>query len=295
MKINSTSNLLTGFILLTVLLLTGSCKDYKPEMEQALIERDSVMLMSIAKDSSINAFLNTLNEIELNLDSITQRQQAIAADAKTEVEFNKDIRERINQNIAFINELLEKNKAMIGSLNARLKSSNINLASLKAMVEKLNADIVLKDEELLALNDDIAVLRERMDDMSRTIDSLRVENTQKENVIANKTTELNTAYWTIGTYKQLSSKNIVNKKGGFIGIGREKVLKKDFNNDAFNKIDITKVTRFDVNSKNAKIITSHPSGSYNIEKDSKGVVTAIEITDPARFWSASKYLVIVTG
>jgi predicted nucleic acid-binding Zn-ribbon protein len=288
-------NQITGTLIITISLTLSGCKDYKPEMERAMMERDSVMMMSIAKDSSINAFLETLNQIELNLDSITQKQQAISADTRAEVEFNKDIRERINQNIAFINEVLEKNKNMIASLNAKLKSSNINLASLKNMVEKLNADILKKDEELLALNEDIMLLRDQMSGMSRTIDSLRIENTQKENVISTKTTQLHTAYWTIGTYKQLKSKNILNKKGGFIGLGREQVLKKDFNNDAFNVIDITKVTRFDINSKSVKVVTNHPSGSYRLDKDAKGVVVALEITDPVRFWSASKYLVIVTG
>src|SRR6187397_1075480 len=85
--------------------LLAACKDYKPEMEQAMMERDSVQMMSEAKDSSINAFLETLTQIETNLDSITQNQEAISMDAKENVEFNKDIRQRINQNITFINEL----------------------------------------------------------------------------------------------------------------------------------------------------------------------------------------------
>lgn len=60
-------------------------------------------------------------------------------------------------------------------------------------------------------------------------------------------------------------------------------------------IDITKVQSFDINNKNAKVVTNHPSDSYKMEKDAKGVILKLEITDPTRFWKASKYLVIVTG
>jgi len=264
-------------------------------MEQALIERDSVLIMSEAKDSSINAFLETLNEIEINLDSITQNQEAIATASGDKVEFSKDIRERINQNIGIINELLEKNKLMIGSLNEKLRKSNINIASLKKMIDQLNSDIASKDAELASLNLQLSDFRTMVDNLNRSMDSLNVVNQEKETVISNKTTQINTAYWAIGNYKQLKASNILNKQGGFLGMGKEQVLKKDFNNDGFNQIDITKVQSFDINNKSAKIITSHPSDSYTLSKDAKGIILKLEITDPTRFWKASKYLVIVTG
>jgi len=280
---------------LFIAVAIAGCKDYKPEMEQAISERDSIMLMSEAKDSSINAFLETLTQIESNLDSITQKEAAISMDAAAKPEFNKDIRERINQNIAFINELLEKNKSMIGNLNEKLRNSSYNIASLKKMIDQLNSNLAAKDTELVMLNSHLANLRITVDSLNISLEDLRAQNTEKENVIQTRVNELNTAYWAIGTYKSLKSSNILNKQGGFLGLGKEEVLKKDFNNDGFTQIDITKVTSFEINNKSARIITNHPTDSYKLEKDLKGVILKLEITDPARFWKASKYLVIVTG
>jgi uncharacterized coiled-coil protein SlyX len=280
--------------LVPVAILAG-CKDYKPEMERALMERDSIMFMSEVKDSSINAFLATLSEIETNLDSITANQEAIAMETTDNVEFNKDIRERINENIQVINDLLNKNKDMISALNEKLRKSNVNIASLKKMIDKLNSDIAVKDAELATLNTQLADLRLMVDNLNLSMDSLTAANQQKEAVINEKTNQLNTAYWAIGNYKQLKASNILNKQGGFLGIGKEKVLKTNFNNDGFNQIDITKVNQFDINNKSAKVITNHPTDSYTLEKDAKGVILKLEITDPTRFWKASKYLVIVTG
>jgi hypothetical protein len=44
-----------------------------------------------------------------------------------------------------------------------------------------------------------------------------------------------------------------------------------------------------------KIITSHPSDSYTLDKDAsdKDKVTNIVITNSEKFWSTSKYLVVV--
>jgi len=285
---------LVSITVVTAGLISG-CKDYKPEMERALMERDSVLIISQVKDSSIGAFLETLNNIELNLDSITQRQSAIAIDSKDNVEFNKDIRERINTNIQIINELLEKNKTLMSSLNEKLRKSNIQIGSLKKMIDQLNAEMAQKDQELLALNAELENLRGVVDNMNRTVDSLHVQNRQQEIVIQDKTVQLQTAYWVKGTYKALKASNVLNKKGGFLGMGKSQVVKNDFNNDAFTQIDVTIVNKFEVNSKTAKIITNHPADSYKLEKDEKGVVTFLEVTDPTRFWKASKYLVIVTG
>jgi septal ring factor EnvC (AmiA/AmiB activator) len=275
--------------------LFSACKDYKPEMERAMMERDSIQLIGYAKDSSINAFLETLTQIESNLDSITQNQEAITTATDDQVEFNRDIRERINLNISIINDLLTKNRELVESLNTKLKNSNYKISSLQKMIDKLNADIAAKDSELVSLNLVLTGLRGTVDSLNATVADLRLMNEQKEAVITDKTSQINTAYWAKGTYKELKAANILNKQGGFLGLGKEQVLKKDFNNDGFTQIDITKTTEFEINNKSARILTNHPTGSYNLEKDAKGVILKLEILDASKFWKASKYLVIVTG
>jgi len=39
------------------------------------------------------------------------------------------------------------------------------------------------------------------------------------------------------------------------------------------------------------LLTSHPEGSYELKKDDKGQLTLV-ITNPNKFWSVSRYLVI---
>ena len=44
-------------------------------------------------------------------------------------------------------------------------------------------------------------------------------------------------------------------------------------------------------SKSADVLTTHPAGSYALEKDDKDQLV-LKITNPKDFWSVSRYLVI---
>jgi hypothetical protein len=80
-------------------------------------------------------------------------------------------------------------------------------------------------------------------------------------------------------------------EGGFVGIGRNKKVKEDFNQEYFTRVDITKLKSIPVLRKKADIITTHPSQSYKIFGEKS--VDSIVISNQKEFWSASKYLVIV--
>ena len=66
----------------------------------------------------------------------------------------------------------------------------------------------------------------------------------------------------------------------------------DFNKDYFTKIDIRVTKVIKLYSKKAELKTSHPAGSYTLDKDAQGQYT-LRITNPQSFWSVSRYLVIV--
>lgn len=258
-------------------------------------ERDSILVVNEAKDSSLNSFIETLNEIEINLDSITQAQNAISMDTKNSTEFNQDIRDRISTNISLIGDLLKENQDKIETLNSQLRKSNINLAALRKKLDRLTEDLQKKDAEISVLNEQLLEMKLIVETLNVSVDSLNTQNQTKESIIADQTNQINTAYYITGNYKDLKAKNIISAEGGFLGIGKEKLLKQDFNTDSFIKIDITKVTEFVLNNKSIKVVTNHPTDSYTLVKDDKDIVTSLKVTNPTRFWKTSKYLVIITG
>ena len=126
-----------------------------------------------------------------------------------------------------------------------------------------------------------------------SIDTLKKEGQSHRAKISQQTEALNTAYYIVGGSKYLREQGIIAKEGGFIGLGKASKLSQTFDTDKFTKIDITKTTSIPLPGKKTKVITTHPEGSYKLEGPEKKPET-LTITDPDKFWKASKYLVIVT-
>ena len=70
------------------------------------------------------------------------------------------------------------------------------------------------------------------------------------------------------------------------------MLQSNFNRDYFTKIDIRVTKEIKLYSRSAKMMTSHPSGSYTLQRDANKQYV-LRITNPQSFWSTSKYLVIL--
>jgi len=197
-----------------------------------------------------------------------------------------DTKERINSEIEAINKLMDDNRKKLSDLNKKLNGSNKKNEELQKMIQTLNDQLTQKDKELAELNEKLNALNAQVAQLQTTVDTLN------QTITGQKTT-MHTVYYVIGKSKDLQTAKIIDRTGGFIGIGRTSKLSPKFDNSKFTRIDSRQVTTIAVGSKNAKIITTHPSDSYTLEKDKFGVVKNIVISDNEKFWSASKYLVVV--
>jgi hypothetical protein len=148
-----------------------------------------------------------------------------------------------------------------------------------------------KDVEIARLSDQLEKMNIQIEILSSSVENLATEGEAKSQTISEQTEALNTAYYVMGTKKELREQNIITLEGGFVGIGRNKKMKEDFNPEYFTRVDITKLKSIPILHKKANIITTHPSSSYKIygEKSADSLV----IQNSKAFWSASKYLVIL--
>ena len=281
-------------LLIPVLLLASGCNQKKIDRLQK--QNDSLRAVGTDKDSNISEFVSTFNSIEANLDSIKQVERVIDKSAKAgEVKGSR--KEQIKSDIKYIYDLQQKNRKMVEELTAKLSKSNKHSAQLQKMIDNLNATIVEKDaqiaqmtEELGKLNVQVKDLNGKVTDLNTNVSNLSADNAKKQADIDAKTAALNTAYYVIGTARELKDKKIITGAGGFIGIGRTKDLMANLNMADFIKVDITKISEISIMKKKATLITSHPSGSYRIEGDK--TADKLVIVDANAFWSLSKVLVI---
>jgi DNA repair exonuclease SbcCD ATPase subunit len=236
------------------------------------------------QDSSIQSFINGYNEIQDNLDAIKEKEKIVTENSK-DSETRKSKEEQIIADIQSIYDLLNKNKQSLATMKGRLNSANKKNAELEKFITRLTADIEAKDAEI----NDLKAQLEKLNVEMSTINTTLQETSQES---AAKTQKLNTAYYAFGTAKELIKNNVLTKEGGFIGLGKSQKVKEDFNKAYFTKVDVSTLTEIPLGAKKAKLVTTHPAGSYRID-GADGKAEKLVITNSEDFWSASKYLVVV--
>lgn len=275
-------------------ILAAGCHNYKADVEALNKEKETLINDTKQKNVMIDEFVASMNEIETNLNSVTEKQAAINMSASNP-EMTRSQKERINEEIASINDLMKNNKDKIADLQKKLKKSGARIGEFEKMVASLQQQIEGKDKELAELNVKLNELNGQVATLNTNVTTLTSQNDEKTKIIDDQTSKIHTAYYTKGTYKELETKNVLTKEGGFLGIGKEQKVTNDFNPDAFSKVDITQTKVIPIESKNAKVITTHPTNSYTLEtkEQDKKYVTNLVINDPDQFWKASKYLVVM--
>ena len=279
------------FIFSAAVLIAG-CHDYKGDIDALNKEKQAMIAEANYKDSTINAFIAGLNQVENNIHAITDKQAEVA-NMSARGELSKNQFDKINEDIESINALMEANRNKLEELSKKLKGSNFKIKELEKTIASLQQQLEEKNTELAALNQKLAEMNITVENLNTNVRTLTAQTEDQAKTIADKTTKLNTAYYTVGTYKELETKKVLNKTGGFLGIGKNKEMVKDFKPDAFKSIDVTQTKTIELNSKSASVITTHPPSSYKIEKKDKNHVSQLVITNPDEFWKASKYLVVM--
>ncbi len=285
---------LIGLVLILVLIFTAIGLHKRDHEEQvAMMENQRITLTKqlTDRDSTINDWLMTFDKIEKDLGLIKQKENMITLKSSG-TELTKDKKEQVLADIKDINTLLDANRQKITALNAKLKSSDGALKGLQSRVEDL--DKTLKQYEM-----DIADLKSTLTKKDFEIDQLNVkmaaldETVSKQGeTIQQQTDKLNQAFLASGTYKELKEKGIIEKQGGFLGLGRTGALVPDLPDTLFSRIDIMETKTIPVHSKEAKLITKHPSDSYKMVPEQGNRIAYIEIKDPESFWKISKYAVV---
>jgi chromosome segregation ATPase len=149
------------------------------------------------------------------------------------------------------------------------------------MLTGLEEQITTRDKEITQLKDELASKKLEIQGLEEIIVSYTNTVADLSSTIDEKQTQLNTAYFRVATKKTLEEEGILDKKGKFVPSP----------NPMFQKVDITTLNEIPVYAKKADILSSHPSGSYELTGDKKQVEKLI-IKDQQAFWSVQKYLVI---
>ncbi len=281
------------FIALIALSAITSCNTRQGDYEALQAERDSLALVQQLMQEEMESYFATMNQIELNIEKIKNAEKIISMQSMGS-DTDLDTRNKISDDLAYINEMLQANREEIERLKKRLSTSTLKSAELDRTIARLTRSLEEETRKVKELEVKLAErealiyqLSDELEAKSSDIELLKEESQQKDNIIKEQDDAIHTAWYVFGTSRELKEQNIITSAGWF---RPKRVLENDFNKNYFVRIDARRTKMIPLYSSRAKILSTHPNTAYSLEKEN-GLFTLL-ITDIDEFWSVSNYLVI---
>ena len=276
---------LTILSVLALAFAFTSCDFETQAFKDMRYQRDSIQHLQQTQLDELLGYMDIVQEVDSSFEAIRESQNMLSMVSYEEGK--QGVKQRVQENIYMISNLLAENNAKIAELEEKLNESDLKNTKFQKTINRLKKDLKAKNAE-------IAKLYKDLESKNFKIDSLLVENqivgqraaeltALSEAQLAQLTAQdaaLHTAYFFMGTRKELKANdiNVKDKDSGY-------------RTSLFTPIDIRTFDRLATDSKSAKILTKHPEGSYELVRDAEKKYTLI-IKNPENFWNASKYLII---
>ena len=277
-----------------VALTFTACNQKELDSRQAKI--DSLQGVVDAKDTEIDSLFEMLNEIEDNLSMINSKYTAVQEMRRNTTEGNVTQKQQITEQMTSIESMMADNKKKIAQLSSQVSSLNKKNVDLQAYITRLEERAAAQEQQINDLLTELENSKVVIKGLNKDIEGLTASNQQKDDYIAQQIADANRAYYVVGSYTELKEAGVVNKTGGFIGIGRKQGTVADMNTNLFSQIDRTKVTTIAIGKKKAVVISQHPENSYEMvaDEDDASVTAYLRILNPTQFWKYTDYLVVST-
>jgi DNA repair exonuclease SbcCD ATPase subunit len=296
-------SIIAGAILL-VIIISGFIILLNKDSQINELQVETRQLNSVIqkRDSVISELDGAIREIEQNISFIKNKREQLEFEY---IESSKDPKEQIIEDIALMNTMLEESEKKMDELTRRLEVSEVELSSFRKRVAKLNSEIqdqnqmvsTLKqelenrDNRLAEIDNKFTRLEEVLGVQTDSINELADSVVRSSEKIQRMEQELYNAYWTMGTFKELKENDVLTREGGFLGIGKNKTLKENFNEDYFTELDVRETEIIPLNVKKAEVISAHADNSYRLVYQDD-YIAYLKIEDPNEFWKLTKYAVI---
>lgn len=277
-------------------LLLPSCGNSDRKVLDIVAERDSLRTENESQRQRLTAINEMVGTINATLDSISIAEGMLFGDNHTEA---VPSRSSVLKNLERYEQVVLRQHQRINELEALAAKSKTDKA-MQGLIDHMKSQLAEKDGQIARLraelsnkNVNISRLRRQVESQhsqlakqGEELDKLGKKTELQATALARQDKELNNGYVMIDTKAELKRKGIARRKK----VINEGLLDKS----KFTQVDIRNTTILTFNAKKPRILTNMPQSSYTMTKNGDGTYT-LNITDPTRFWSISRYLVIQTN
>ncbi len=256
----------------------GQLQTEKSTLEQSIVDRNKEFdeIMLAVNDVYTNIEVARTKEAKL----VEKTEGAEGAAQLTTV----DSRQKLMQNISAIGAALKENKKTIASLQSKIKTYRGEFASLNKVIEDLKTSVQEREKS-------IALFEARVQGLEATVaEKIQVIN-EKDGIIENQKSSMNTAYYIVGTRDELEAKGVIQDVGGILGIGSTTILASGVDRSLFTPVDRTKDQTIHITGQIDEIVPRRSEDLFATASPDE-MASDLTITHPGQFWQ-DNYLVIV--
>ena len=277
------------FTILSVLALAfafTSCDFETQAFKDMRYQRDSIQYLQQTQLDELLGYMDIVQEVDSSFEAIRESQNLLSM-VPVDGEGKQSVKQRVQENISMISNLLADNNAKIAELEEKFNESDLKNTKLQKTINRLKKDLKNKNAEITKLYKDLEAKNFKIDSLlvenqlvgQRAAELTALSEAQQAQLQA-QDQALHTAYFFMGTRKELKA-NAINVKDKDSG----------YKTSLFTPVDVRTFDRLETGSKSAKILTKHPEKSYELVRDENKIYTLV-IKNPTEFWNASRYLII---
>ena len=274
-----------------------SCSNDNKHQEEQIALQDTISANKEALVKAIadrDSLFSLINDISDDMDQIKALENILVSNTWTSETTSK--KEKIKNDLQVLKNTLQQRQQKLNELEKKLKDSKLTnvklektIETLKTQIEDYQAEIENLNTALTSAKGQIIKLENDKDSLNKTISTVSAEKAKVEEIAEEAITnvnELNKCFYAIGSKKELKQNKIL--ESGFLK--KTKVMQGEYDQNFFSIADKRTLKKINLHSKKAKVLTNHPSNSYELQ-DIDGQKILL-ITDPNTFWNMSNYLVI---
>src|SRR5450830_1681818 len=120
----------TFFIFAVLVVLLTSCGKQSAEYKALQAQNDSLMNAKIKLQQEVDGYFSAMNQIEQNIEKIKDTENIISIQPVGK-DLSDDARNKINEDMTYLYDMLKANKEELARLKSKLKKSAFNSSQLE--------------------------------------------------------------------------------------------------------------------------------------------------------------------
>jgi prefoldin subunit 5 len=263
--------------------LQGLISGASSEKDRALAQVIEASKFADEVDAELRQVRGLTSKVSVSTSDESGKTEAAAA--------QKDILDRLRQ----MRQRLNARQTQVRALLDTLRTMRADSTAAATLLADLNARLAQRDREIAVFQEEIRSLRSQNE-------QLTAEKAVLTDTVKAMDVRENQVFYVIGSRRQLIADGVVTEEGGSRGLlivklGKTLVPARTLDEARFTRADRREVLTIPLprNDRAYRIVSRHDVALIEVakkEKDGSFRGENIRITDPAKFWGASRYLII---